>query len=184
MESRMQVTPSSKVVGDMAQFMVQNNLSEEEVVEKAASLSFPTSVVEYFQGYLGIPPFGFPEPLRSRVIAGKKLPNGQDCFQGRPGAEMESADFDSMHVRLTDKYGSRISERDVVSYSQYPKVFEDFMKSQIEYGDLTVLDTPTFVEGMEVGQEIAINIEQGKTLFVKLKHIGLPNDLGTRCDIS
>lgn len=64
-----QVTPSSKVVGDMAQFMVQNELTEEEVLEKADSLSFPGSVVEYFQGYLGIPPFGFPEPLRSKVLA-------------------------------------------------------------------------------------------------------------------
>lgn len=71
--------------------------------------------------------------------------------------------------------------------SKYPiwlKVFDDFMKSQIEFGDLTVLDTPTFVEGMEVGQELSINIEQGKTLIVKLKHIGLPNDLGTRCSIT
>jgi pyruvate carboxylase len=111
----------------MAQFMVQNNLSEKDVVDRASSLSFPSSVVEYFQGYLGIPPFGFPEPLRSRVIAGKKLPNGGDCFTGRPGAEMAPADFDSMRVRLVDMYGSRIDDRDVVSYSQYPKVLTEIV---------------------------------------------------------
>jgi pyruvate carboxylase len=111
----------------MAQFMVQNNLSEKDVVDRASSLSFPSSVVEYFQGYLGIPPFGFPEPLRSRVIAGKKLPNGRDCFTGRPGAEMAPADFDSMRVRLVDMYGSRIDDRDVVSYSQYPKVLTEIV---------------------------------------------------------
>ncbi|CAE7616069.1 pyc-1, partial [Symbiodinium microadriaticum] len=143
------VTPSSKVVGDMAQFMVQNKLTEQEVIDRASTLSFPTSVVEYFQGYLGIPPFGFPEPLRSRVIAGKLLPNGKDCFDGRPGAELPPANFDSMRLQLNDKYGSCITEQDVVSYSQYPKVFDDYMKGHIEYGDLTVLDTPTFVEGME-----------------------------------
>ncbi|CAN0010510.1 unnamed protein product [Laminaria digitata] len=91
----MQVTPSSKVVGDLAQFMVQNDLTEEAVIERGDSLSFPGSVVEYFQGYLGIPPYGFPEPLRSKVLKGKTLPNGKSCFEGRPGAEMPPYDFDN-----------------------------------------------------------------------------------------
>ncbi len=142
------VTPSSKVVGDLAQFMVQNNLSEEMVIEKASTLSFPSSVVEYFQGYLGIPPFGFPEPLRTKVVKGKKLPNGKECFDGRPGAEMKPLDFSQVKENLSLKFPlNTISETDVVSYSQYPKVFEEFLTVKNKYGDLSVLDTRTFVEG-------------------------------------
>eukprot|EP00607_Mallomonas_marina_P006361 CAMPEP_0182425242 /NCGR_PEP_ID=MMETSP1167-20130531/11595_1 /TAXON_ID=2988 /ORGANISM="Mallomonas Sp, Strain CCMP3275" /LENGTH=1188 /DNA_ID=CAMNT_0024605739 /DNA_START=92 /DNA_END=3658 /DNA_ORIENTATION=+ len=174
------VTPSSKVVGDMAQFMVQNNLTEEDVLNKASSLSFPSSVVEYFQGYLGIPPFGFPEPLRSKVLAGRKLPNGKECFDGRPGAEMPPLDFEDAAKKLRTKWGPGIRDVDVVSYSQYPKVFDDYVLSRAKYGDLSVLDTRSFVEGMKVGQEISVEIEKGKTLFVRLKHVSEANELGLR----
>lgn len=174
------VTPSSKVVGDMAQFMVQNNLNENDVLTRASTLSFPSSVVEYFQGYLGIPPFGFPEPLRSKVLAGRKLPNGKECFDGRPGAEMPSLDFDGLTKSLRSRFGPGIREVDVVSHSQYPKVFEDYVMSRVKYGDLSVLDTRTFVEGMAVGQEVSVDLEKGKTLFIRLKHVSPPNDLGVR----
>jgi pyruvate carboxylase len=102
---------------------VQNNLTEAQVVERASSLSFPNSVIEYFQGYLGIPPIGFPEPLRSRVLEGKKLlPNGKNCFTARPGAEMPAYDFEAARKELEMKHGKKnIQEKDVVSYSQYPK---------------------------------------------------------------
>ena len=129
---------------------VQNNLTEEQVVERAASLNFPNSVIEYFQGYLGIPPMGFPEPLRSRVLEGKSLlPNGKNCFTARPGAEMKAYDFEGAKQTLEKKFGHKnIQEKDVVSYSQYPKVFDDFMVNRIKYSDLSILDTRTFVEGM------------------------------------
>ena len=165
----------------MAQFLVANNLTEKEVVEKAGSLSFPSSVVEYFQGYLGIPPFGFPEPLRSKVLAGRKLPNGKMQFEGRPGAEMPPLNFEALQKELQEKYeGWNISEGDVVSSSQYPKVFDEYKEHRIQFGDVSVLDTRTFVEGMVVGQEISFELEKGKTLFVRLKHISDVSELGTR----
>jgi pyruvate carboxylase len=117
------VTPSSKVVGDLAQFMVANKLSEQDVLDQAERLSFPQSVVEYFQGYLGIPePGGFPEPLRTKVLRGRKLPNGRDCFTGRPGAELPPLDFDKVTASLKDKYGENVRAVDVMSYVMYPKV--------------------------------------------------------------
>jgi len=174
------VTPSSKTVGDLAQFMVQNNLSVNDVMDRAETLSFPSSVMEYFQGYLGIPPFGFPEPLRSKVIKGKKLPNGKECFDGRPGAEMPPMDFNKITEDLKATWGRGIREVDVVSYSQYPKVFNDFASARAIYGDTSILDTRTFIEGLTVNQEVSVSLEKGKTLFIKLKHIGEPNEMGVR----
>jgi len=162
------VTPSSKVVGDLAQFLTQNKLSEKDVLEKAEDLSFPNSVVEYFQGYLGIPPHGFPEPLRSKVLKGKTLPNGKSCFDGRPGAEMPPFDFEREKLTLIGLYGDNVKDVDVLSHAQYPQVFKEFMKVRKEYDDLSVLGTRTFIEGMKIGEEVAIEIEHGKVLFVKL----------------
>eukprot|EP00638_Chattonella_subsalsa_P017269 CAMPEP_0117845348 /NCGR_PEP_ID=MMETSP0949-20121206/18214_1 /TAXON_ID=44440 /ORGANISM="Chattonella subsalsa, Strain CCMP2191" /LENGTH=1146 /DNA_ID=CAMNT_0005690885 /DNA_START=146 /DNA_END=3586 /DNA_ORIENTATION=- len=166
------VTPSSKVVGDLAQFLVQNKLSEQDVLEKAEELSFPNSVVEYFQGYLGIPPHGFPEPLRTKVLKGKTLPNGKSCFDGRPGAEMEDFDFEREKLTLIGIHGDEIRDVDVLSHAQYPQVFKDFMKSRKEYDDLSILGTRTFVEGLKIGEEVPIELEHGKTLFIKLLAIG------------
>ncbi|CAM9814610.1 unnamed protein product [Ascophyllum nodosum] len=174
------VTPSSKVVGDMAQFMVQNDLTEEDVLNRAESLSFPGSVVEYFQGYLGIPPYGFPEPLRSKVLKGKTLPNGKSCFDGRPGAEMPPYDFDNEMRQLHAKYGMHVTERDLMSHAQYPSVFKDFMASRAEHGDLSILDTRTFISGMKTGQETSVEIEHGKVLFMKLVSVQEPNEEGVR----
>jgi pyruvate carboxylase len=115
------VTPSSKVVGDLAQFMVANKLSEEAVRAQAGSLSFPQSVVEYLQGYLGIPVGGFPEPFRSDVLRGRKLPNGNECFSGRPGAELPPLDFARVEREMKDKWGEHVREVDVQSYVMYPK---------------------------------------------------------------
>lgn len=110
------MTPSSKVVGDLAQFMVQNDLDEHSLVDRAEQLSFPTSVVEFMQGYLGQPSFGFPEPLRSRVLKGKPV------IQGRPGASMEQMDLVALGARLKDQWGRQIDHRDVLSASMYPAV--------------------------------------------------------------
>ncbi len=163
------VTPSSKVVGDFAQFMVQNNLTEQDVLERAETLSFPESLVEYFQGYLGLPPFGFPEPLRTKVLKGRLLPNGKPVFEGRPGAEMAPFDFEGNMKALKAQYGdSSINDVDVLSYAQYPAVFKDFMEFRKTYGDVSVLDTRTFAGGLLIGQEINVEIEVGKTLFVRL----------------
>lgn len=129
------VTPSSKVVGDLAQFMVSNNLTEEEVISQADSLSFPVSVIEYFQGYLGEPPFGYLEPFRTQLLEHRKL----EKVQGRPGKSMPPLDFESLQIDLEEKWGKAVSGRsitdyDVLSAALYPKVFEDFMRSVQEYG--------------------------------------------------
>lgn len=128
------VTPSSKVTGDLAQFIVANNLTEQEVIEKAETLSFPKSVIEYFQGYLGIPPFGFPEPLRTKVLKGQVIEGtNMSCFEGRPGADMPSMDLQLTKEMLEEKWGKRsegkgneeITARDVMSYAMYPAVFDE-----------------------------------------------------------
>lgn len=180
------VTPSSKVVGDLAQFMVANNLSKEEVIEQAETLSLPSSVVEYFQGYLGIPAGGFPEPLRTRVLANKpNLPNGKSCFDGRPGAEMADYDFDGAQKELTAKYGAdgvdgEINHREVLSHVMYPAVYTEWKEARAAYGDVSKLPTPSFLQAMEVGQTVAVDIEPGKTLFIEMLGISAPNDHNER----
>jgi pyruvate carboxylase len=122
------VTPSSKVTGDLAQFMVANDLTEEEVIEKAETLSFPKSVIEYFQGFLGIPPFGFPEPLRTRVMKGRTIEgyDGLTCFEGRPGADLTPFDFNAARANLMEKWNfdGGLGDEDVLSHAMYPAVFD------------------------------------------------------------
>ena len=177
------VTPSSKVTGDLAQFIVANDLTEEEVIEKAETLSFPKSVIEYFQGLLGIPPFGFPEPLRSRVLKGQTIEgtDGLVSFEGRPGADMAPFDFDAARSKLEAKWGGKdsglggvshsaeeIRNVDVMSHALYPAVFDDFMQHKVEYGSLAHMDTRTFLTGIKVGEEVEVNLEPGKQLVIKL----------------
>ncbi|TFJ84262.1 hypothetical protein NSK_004253 [Nannochloropsis salina CCMP1776] len=174
------VTPSSKVVGDLAQFMVQNKLTEEDVRKRAEELSFPSSVIEYFQGYLGIPPFGFPEPLRTHVLKGRTLPNGKACFEGRPGAELPPFAFEDEKQGLLDLYGKHIRDVDVMTHAQYPQVFSKYQSFFKEYDDVSVLDTRTFLQGMKLGAEVSVELEHGKTLFVKLNSVGQVDATGHR----
>ncbi|AQS56082.1 pyruvate carboxylase [Novibacillus thermophilus] len=160
------VTPSSKVVGDMALFMVQNDLSEDDVYEKGERLDFPESVVQFFQGYIGQPPGGFPERLQQIVLKGRKP------LEDRPGKLLPEVDFAETARELEEKVGRPVDDCDVMSYIMYPKVFLDKEKMRREYGDLGVLDTPTFFYGLKVGEEVAVDIEQGKTLIVKLMSVG------------
>lgn len=111
-----QVTPSSKVVGDFAQWMTSNSFSKQDVIDRADQLDFPSSVVEFFQGYLGQPVGGFPEPLRSKIIRNKPR------IDGRPGATMEPLDFKKIKAELRSKFGKHITDADVTSYVMYPKV--------------------------------------------------------------
>jgi pyruvate carboxylase len=174
------VTPSSKVVGDLAQFMVANKLTEAQVLAQASTLSFPASVIDYLQGGLGIPAGGFPEPFRSHVLKGRKLPNGKDRYDGRPGAELAPLDFAKVEKECRDKYGETIRDVDVLSHVMYPQVFADWMRFSNVYGDVSVIPTRYFVTPMKVGEEISFELERGKTLYVKLKAIGPADDHGHR----
>jgi len=157
------VTPTSKVVGDLAQFMVQNKLTAKDVLDRADELSFPLSVVEFLQGYLGEPYGGFPEPLRTKVI--KDLPR----IEGRPGENMEPYDFEAAKAALSKKLGGiPISEYDVCSYSMYPKVTEDFLRFREKYGPVDKIDTRIFLAGPKVAELFHVEIEKGKTLSFKL----------------
>ena len=127
------VTPSSKVVGDMALFMVQNNLTEEDVLTKGDSIDFPDSVIELLSGYLGQPQGGFPEQLQKVVLKGK------EPITVRPGELLEPVDFDALKEELTNEIGKNVSDQDLLAYALYPKVFVDYVKAVDQYGDISVL---------------------------------------------
>lgn len=168
------VTPSSKVVGDMALFMVQNDLDEENIFERGKTLDFPDSVIEFFQGYLGQPYGGFPEKLQKLILKDRKP------ITVRPGELLEPVDFSKLAVKLEEKVGFKPTEKDLIAYALYPKVFEEYAKVRAQYGDISVLDTPTFLYGLRLGEEIEVEIEKGKTLIIKLVSIGEPQHDGTR----
>jgi pyruvate carboxylase len=160
------VTPSSKVVGDFAQFLVTNNLTKQDVLEKAETLDFPGSVVEYFQGLLGTPTGGFPEPLRSQIIRDKPR------IDERPGKNMKPFDFAKARETLTEKFGRGITSTDVLSYALYPKVYEEYRDFLDRYGDLSTLPTRYFLRKPAVGEEVQVTIAEGKTLLIKLLATG------------
>ncbi|KAG6849292.1 hypothetical protein H0H93_009722 [Arthromyces matolae] len=160
------VTPSSKVVGDFAQWMTSNSFTKEDVLNRAETLDFPSSVVEFFQGYLGQPVGGFPEPLRSKIIRNKPR------IDGRPGATMEPLDFKKIKAELRSKFGKHITDSDVTSYVMYPKVFEEYQGFIEKFGDLSVVPTRYFLGRPNVGEEMHISIEKGKTLIIRLMAVG------------
>jgi pyruvate carboxylase len=168
------VTPTSKVVGDMALFMVANNLSPQDVVGGDRELSFPESVVEFFEGKLGQPVGGFPKELQKRVLKGRKP------LKGRPGATLPPADFEATREKLTKTLGRPAGERDVVTHLLYPRVAADFHAHQALYSDTSVLPTSVFFYGMEPGEEISVDIEEGKTLIIKFLTVGDPHRDGRR----
>ncbi|RSL31109.1 pyruvate carboxylase [Salibacterium salarium] len=168
------VTPSSKVVGDMALYMVQNDLTEDDVYENGENLDFPDSVVELFQGHLGQPYQGFPKELQRIILKGK------EPITNRPGENLEPINFQEIKEDLYHKLDRQVTSHDMISYALYPKVFMDFERFRQQFGDVSVLDTPTFFYGLRLGEEIEVEIEQGKTLIVKLISISKPQDNGNR----
>jgi pyruvate carboxylase len=168
------VTPTSKVVGDMALFMVAGDLQVAEVEDPAVSVAFPQSVVEFFAGYLGQPPGGFPARLQAKVLAGK-LP-----IQGRPGASLAPADFPALRAEAERAVERRISDDEFAAYLMYPSVFIEFARHQARYGDVDVLSTPVFFYGMDVMRELEIDLERGKTLYLRYAALGEPDAQGNR----
>uniref|UniRef100_A0A671S8L7 Pyruvate carboxylase n=1 Tax=Sinocyclocheilus anshuiensis TaxID=1608454 RepID=A0A671S8L7_9TELE len=168
------VTPSSKIVGDLAQFMVQNALTRAEVEERADELSFPLSVVEFLQGHIGIPHGGFPEPFRSKVL--KSLPR----VEGRPGASLPPMDFQVLEKQLRDAHGDEITPEDVMSAAMYPKVFQEFKEFTRTFGPVDCLDTRLFLDGPKIAEEFEVELERGKTLHIKALALGDLNKAGQR----
>ncbi|WP_024301642.1 pyruvate carboxylase [Pseudogulbenkiania sp. MAI-1] len=156
------VTPTSKVVGDMALFMVSNGLTPEDVRDPAKPIDFPESVVSLFKGELGTPAHGFPEGLQRKVL------KGEPPLTGRPGAVMAPVDLDGKKAQLAQTLGRAVSEQDLASSLMYPKVFQDFAEHQARYGDVSTVPTTAFFYGLTEGEEIAVELERGKTLVVQL----------------
>ncbi|XP_055487046.1 pyruvate carboxylase, mitochondrial-like [Leucoraja erinacea] len=145
------VTPSSKIVGDLAQFMVQNNLSREDVEADVEELSFPQSLVEFLQGYIGIPHGGFPEPFRSKVL--KDLPR----IEGRPGASLAPLDFAGLEAELRLRHEDEITPEDVMSAAMYPKVFNEFKEFTAQFGPVETLNTRLFLEGPKLAEVFEVS---------------------------
>lgn len=168
------VTPTSKVVGDMALFLVANNLTPQDILEGKRDLAFPESVVELFEGKLGQPVGGFPPELQARILRGRKP------LRERPGALLPPADFEATRQELRRLLGRPANDREVLSYLLYPRVFPDFVAHQAKYSDTSVLPTPVFFYGLAPGEEVSVDIEEGKTLIIKFQTVGDPHVDGTR----
>lgn len=168
------VTPTSKSIGDMALFMLANNLTCEDVLNPDKDISFPGSVIDLISGGMGQPPGGFPEAVKSRILLGKKE------FVGRPGETLPPADMEAAHGKVASILGRVPSGREVISWLLYERVFEEFAAHQDSYSDLSILPTPNFFFGLDPGEEIAIDIEPGKTLIIRLLTVSDPHADGTR----
>ena len=172
------VTPSSKVVGDMAIFMVTNNLTPEDVMERGDTISFPESVINFFKGDLGQPVGGFPKELQAIILKNK------EAYTDRPNAHLAPVDFDKEYKIFTETFQKGFTRpleiEDFLSYMLYPKVFEQAHENYKKYGNLALVPTKNFFFGMKLGEETLIELEPGKTVIIKLLSIGIPNDEGMR----
>ncbi|GAB3291100.1 pyruvate carboxylase [Hymenobacter tenuis] len=168
------VTPSSKVVGDMALFLVSNNLTTSDVLDKAATLSFPESVRELFRGDIGQPEGGWPKDVQKAIL------KDEQPFTDRPNEHLAPIDFEQEWQKFEDKFGQRAKFTDLLSWLLYPKVFEQYWKHQQEYGDVSVVPTGAFFYGLQPGDETIIEIARGKSIIVGLQSIGPVNEDGCR----
>ena len=168
------VTPTSKAVGDMALFMVANELTPEDVLDPNRELAFPASVVDLIGGGMGQPPGGFPDGVKKRVL------RGEPGLSGRPGETLEPVDFAAAGEIVGKMLGREPTRRDVISYLLYPKVYREFADHQRRYSDTSALPTPIFHYGQQPGEEVAVDIERGKTLIVNFVTLGEPHPDGKR----
>ncbi len=155
------VTPTSKVVGDMAIFMVANDLKPEDVANPDKDIAFPESVISLFKGELGFPPEGFPKALEVKVL------KGEPPLSGRAGDFLAPVDLEAMRKELEHVIGRQAGDTDLASYLMYPKVFREYAEHRREFGDVSLLPTSAFFYGLQDREEIAIDIEKGKTLVLR-----------------
>ncbi|GAB3772656.1 pyruvate carboxylase [Spirosoma horti] len=168
------VTPSSKVVGDMAIFMTANNLTANDVLTRGESLSFPESVKDLMKGILGQPVGGFPEDIQQVVL------KGEQPITGRPNEHLKPIDFDADFKAFQEKYPQCDGFVDYLSYQMYPKVYDDYYKANVQYGNVSIIPTPAFFYGLKENEEILINIEEGKNILVRLLFKSEPDEFGMR----
>jgi pyruvate carboxylase len=168
------VTPTSKAVGDMALFLVTNDLTCADVLDAQREIAFPQSVLDLVSGRMGQTDGGFPRQVRDRILRGEKP------LRGRPGSSMPPADFEQAGAKLTSLLGREPRRQEVLSYLLYPKVFEDFAAARERSPDTARLPTPVFLSGLEQNEEVAVEIDPGRTLYVKFLTCSDPHADGTR----
>lgn len=168
------VTPSSKMVGDMAIFMVKNELTPENIYEKGRDLAFPDSVVDYFKGLMGYPEGGFPEKLQQLVLKGEKP------IDSRPGEVLKPEDFDKIRAYLKEKMHRNPDQKELISFALYPKVFEEYLGFLEKHGNLSRMGSDIFFHGLSEGETCEVEIEEGKVLIIKLLQIGKADSDGNR----
>ncbi len=172
------VTPSSKVVGDMAQFMVTNNLTTADIFEKGQSLSFPESVIGFFKGDLGQPTGGFPAELQKIVL------KGEQGYTDRPNAHMQPVDLEKEFVEFKNRFEKNFIRKleftDYLSWKLYPKVMEDAILKFNQFGDMSKVPTKNFFYGMQPNEECIIEIAPGKVIIVELLSVGNADKDGNR----
>jgi pyruvate carboxylase len=170
------VTPSSKVVGDMAQYLISNGLTTDDVLEKGDTISYPDSVKSFFRGDLGQPVGGFPKKIQKMVLKGEKP------YTDRPNAHLEPIDFDKEFPAFKRKFkkgmGRELEITDFLSYKLYPKVFTEAYNKHLQFGNVTNIPTKNFFYGMDVGEEIMVELDRGKHVLISLMLKGQPDDAG------
>jgi pyruvate carboxylase len=166
------VTPTSKVVGDMALFMVAHGLTPEDVRNPAREIAFPDSVISLMKGELGFPADGFPAELQKKVL------KGEQPLAGRAGDFLPPVDLEAKRVEAEKATGRRIDDNDLASYLMYPKVFRDYVTHRTHYGDVSLLPTPAFFYGLQPNEEITVDLERGKNLIISQQGIAGPDEEG------
>jgi pyruvate carboxylase len=168
------VTPSSKVVGDMALFMVSNNLRKEDIIEKGETISFPESVISLFRGDIGQPAGGFDPVLQKKILKDIKP------FTGRPNDQLKPVDLDASFTEFKSTFGEDVSHTDHLSWLLYPKVFEEYYSRKKEYGEVWHIPTLNFFYGLCDDEEVLIEIDKGKSILVRLLTCSEPDEEGKR----
>ncbi|AUN13419.1 pyruvate carboxylase [Paraclostridium sordellii] len=168
------VTPSSKVVGDLAIFMVKNKLNNKNILSEGKNLAFPDSVVDYCKGMIGQPEGGIPKDIQKVVLKGEKP------ITARPGTLIENENFDNIKKYLDATFNMDSNIRNILSYTLYPKVYEDYLKHLQLYNDISKLESHVYFYGLDIGEECEVEIEEGKILTIKLVEIGYTKGDGTK----